>query len=252
MRSSELARLAGVTVRTLRHYHQIGLLAEPERRHNGYRSYDVHDLIRVVRIRRLASVGIPLERMPGLLDDEADDAGLLDELDAELAAQIQRLTEQRAVLARLRAHGAAPDLPPELAPFLAAFASADLSPELVRMDRDQSILLAHLAGHDGMPELTRFYERISASDVAPAIADFAKRFDALDEASSEGEIDELVNRFVTVLVPLLPEFSDPAAPVAPPASADLLGAYTDDKLSGPQRVALDRLGARLEGMAGTE
>ncbi|EED6225780.1 MerR family DNA-binding transcriptional regulator, partial [Salmonella enterica subsp. enterica serovar Haifa] len=49
MHSNELARLAGVTVRALRHYHQVGILAEPERRSNGYREYDVHDLIRVLR-----------------------------------------------------------------------------------------------------------------------------------------------------------------------------------------------------------
>jgi DNA-binding transcriptional MerR regulator len=35
---SRLAAYAGVTVRALRHYHQIGLLPEPERDHSGYRS----------------------------------------------------------------------------------------------------------------------------------------------------------------------------------------------------------------------
>lgn len=131
MHSGELARLAGVTVRALRHYHQVGVLAEPERRSNGYREYDVHDLIRVLRIKRLASLGVPLERMPDLLDDARDDAGqLLDELDAELAAQIDRLTQQRDLIARLRDHNAAPDLPPELAPFLAVFATTEVAPEL--------------------------------------------------------------------------------------------------------------------------
>ncbi|MEV4016841.1 MerR family DNA-binding transcriptional regulator [Nonomuraea angiospora] len=38
MLSSELAELAGVTVRTLRHYHQIGLLPEPRRASGGYRN----------------------------------------------------------------------------------------------------------------------------------------------------------------------------------------------------------------------
>lgn len=36
---SQLAPYAGVTV-PVRHYHQTGLLAEPERDHSGYRSYD--------------------------------------------------------------------------------------------------------------------------------------------------------------------------------------------------------------------
>lgn len=40
MRSNELAKLAGVTVRTLRHYHAIGLMAEPSRAENGYREYE--------------------------------------------------------------------------------------------------------------------------------------------------------------------------------------------------------------------
>ena len=43
MRSNEVAKLAGVTVRTLRHYHQLGLLSEPPRRANGYRDYSPAD-----------------------------------------------------------------------------------------------------------------------------------------------------------------------------------------------------------------
>lgn len=39
MRSGELAELAGVSVRTLRHYHRIGLLPEPPRTSAGYRTY---------------------------------------------------------------------------------------------------------------------------------------------------------------------------------------------------------------------
>ena len=95
MRSGEVARLAGVSVRTLRHYHQIGVLPEPHRRGGGYRDYDVHDLIRLLRIRRLASLGIPLERIPALLDEDQDAGDVLAELDGELADQIARLTRQR-------------------------------------------------------------------------------------------------------------------------------------------------------------
>ncbi|MEW1841154.1 MerR family transcriptional regulator [Nonomuraea angiospora] len=40
MHSGELARLAGVTVRALRQYHQVGVLAEPERGGNGYPKYN--------------------------------------------------------------------------------------------------------------------------------------------------------------------------------------------------------------------
>ena len=61
LRSGDVAKLAGVTVRTLRHYRSIGLLPEPPRDDNGYCSYGIEDLARVLRIKRLASLGFSLE-----------------------------------------------------------------------------------------------------------------------------------------------------------------------------------------------
>ena len=52
MKSSEIAKLAGVSVRTLRHYHAIDLLPEPPRGENGYRDYGAGDLVRLLRIKR--------------------------------------------------------------------------------------------------------------------------------------------------------------------------------------------------------
>ena len=69
LRSGELAKLAGVTVRTLRHYRTIGLLPEPPRGDNGYCSYGIEDLARVLRIKRLSSLGFSLEDIGGMLDD---------------------------------------------------------------------------------------------------------------------------------------------------------------------------------------
>lgn len=257
MHSGELARLAGVTVRALRHYHQIGILAEPERRSNGYRSYDVHDLIRVLRIKRMASLGIPLERMPALLEDTAndnsDDAGaLLDDLDAELAQQIERLTSQRSLIARLRDHHAAPDLPPELAPFLAVFAATGISPELVRMDRDQSVLLAHLAGEEGMPQLADFYGRISDPGLAPAVAAVSERFSRLGPDNTEQELAELVERFVEVFAPVLEDLADLTDFTAAPSldlsgAAGLLSEFTSDLLNDQQRRIIQDLEDRLGG-----
>ena len=123
MRSGELARLAGVTVRTLRHYHAIGLLEEPARGANGYRDYTPQHLLRVLRIRQLASLGLPLDRVGEMLseldagraDGPADGAPVigtvLDELDAALADQIARLEEQRRVVARLRSGALRPISP---------------------------------------------------------------------------------------------------------------------------------------------
>ncbi|WP_454119108.1 MerR family transcriptional regulator [Microbacterium lacticum] len=245
MHSNELARLAGVTVRALRHYHQVGVLAEPDRRSNGYREYDVHDLIRVLRIKRLASLGIPLERMPDLLDDTGDDAGeLLDELDAELAAQIDRHTAQRGVIARLRASNAAPDLPPELAPFLAVFATG-VSPELAKFDRDQSVLVAHLAGDGGIQHIARFYERLSEPDLVPAVAAVSERFGQLGPDSTERDIAELIESFMTTFAPVVTELAASQPPIDLTAAADIFAEHTSDLLNEQQQRALEELEGRL-------
>jgi DNA-binding transcriptional MerR regulator len=244
--SGELARLAGVTVRALRHYHQVGVLAEPERESSGFRSYDVHDLIRVLRIRRLANLGIPLERMPDLLDDPGDGAGeLLEELDAELAGQIERLTTQRRLIAGLRAQNAAPDLPPELAPFLAVFAASGLPSDLVKFDRDQAVLLAHLAGEDGMPGLTGFYRRLSDPALVPAVTEISDRFARLGPDSTEQDIAELVERFMTTMSPVIEDFAAAEPPIELGGAAGLVAEYASDLLNEQQRRTLDELERRL-------
>lgn len=245
VRSGELARLAGVTVRALRHYHHVGVLEEPARGHNGYRDYDVRDLIRVLRIRRLAAIGIPLESMPALLDGSGDAADVLDELDRELAGQIDRLARQRSVIARLREHGAAPDLPPELAPSMVALASASVAPDLVELDRDQSVLLAHLAGEEGMQHLVRFYERLSEPAVVGAVTAFSERFARLGPESSERDIAEVTDGFVATLAPLLEELAAGQSPFDAEGSADVLEQYTTGLLTEQQRSALARLQRRF-------
>lgn len=247
MHSSELARLAGVTVRTLRHYHQIGLLDEPDRRSNGYRDYGVHDLVRVLRIKRLAALGIPLDRMPGLLDDsDGDPKTLLDELDLELAEQIDRLTGQRELIARLRDHSAAPDVPPELAPFFAVFAAAGLSPDLVRADRDQSVLLAHLMGEEAMPYLERLYARIAEPEVVPAATEVAERFGRLGPGSTDQDVSSVAEHFARTFRPMVAELADAAPLVDLSGAADLLGEYTAEQFNQQQLQALGQMEVLLE------
>ncbi|GAC68565.1 MerR family transcriptional regulator [Gordonia soli] len=245
MRSGELATLAGVTVRTLRHYHQVGLLTEPERGGNGYRSYDVHDLVRVLRIRRLASLGIPLDRMPGLLDDTDDAAAVLDDLDHELAEQIERLTSQRRTIAHLRDHRAGPDVPPELAPFFAAFARAGAGGDIARADREGSLLLSHLAGEAGAAQITEFYRRMSEEDRAPLIVDIVTIFEQLGPDSDPDDIDSLALRFADVMADVVgtPESSD--LPAEFDAALDLVGEFVTARLNDQQRRALDQVMSRM-------
>lgn len=246
MRSSDVARLAGVSVRTLRHYHQVGVLAEPERSSNGYRDYDVHDLILLLRIRRLAALGIPLERMAALLDDPGEDAdALLDDLDRELAARVTAIERQRAVIARLRAERAAPDLPPELAPFLAAFAVAGQSPELARFDRDQTVLLAHLVGEQGMPHLAHFYEQLSDPELAPTVTSLSARFADLAPDAGDQEIHAIADTLVTTCGPVLRDLDKTEVFTPLTQSVNLFNDYTTDLLNEAQLRVLERIESRL-------
>ena len=87
MKSSEIAKLAGVSVRTLRHYHAIDLLPEPPRGENGYRDYGAGDLVRLLRIKRLSSLGFSLSRI----------SEVLDEMDAHLPKQPARTPTRRSM-----------------------------------------------------------------------------------------------------------------------------------------------------------
>jgi DNA-binding transcriptional MerR regulator len=74
----ELARLAGITVRTLHHYDRIGLVRPSGRTSAGYRSYDVRDLDRLQQVLVYRELGFPLEEVATLLDDpDADPAAHL-------------------------------------------------------------------------------------------------------------------------------------------------------------------------------
>ena len=199
-------------MRALRHWHQVGVLPEPERRRNGYRDYGVADLVRVLRINRLAALGMPLERMAEVLDSEASDgrasaSGLLEQLDGELAEQIERLERQRDLIAVVRRHDASPDVPPELAPVAAALIAAGLSSPMARFDRDQSVLLAHLAGRDGLSRLVGFFERLVEPDRTAAVAIVMNRFGSLDEESPETEVDDVVAALTELSVELSAELA---------------------------------------------
>lgn len=246
MNSSELARRAGVTVRALRHYHQVGVMDEPPRTSNGYRQYGVHDLIRVLRIRRLAALGIALEDMPTLLDEHGSDApAMLDRLDAELAAQIERLTAQRALIAQLRGLPTTPDLPPELAAFMGTL-SGRLSPELEQMDRDQTVLLAHLVGEEGMPHLVGYYEQLSDPALVPQIVAITAEFHQLGEHTSDGTFDAFIDRFVSTFAQVVESLRADAPELDLTDAAGLFDEYSASVLNPVQQRAMAIVGERLD------
>jgi MerR family transcriptional regulator, thiopeptide resistance regulator len=69
-----LSKLAGVSVRTLHHYDQIGLLTPSQRSAAGYRQYTTADAERLHRILVYRQLGFDLPRIAQILDDPAVDA----------------------------------------------------------------------------------------------------------------------------------------------------------------------------------
>lgn len=100
-RVGELAEATGLTVRTLHHYEQIGLLAPARRTEGQQRLYDERDVRRLYRIRALRDLGLSLADIGEIVGDEG--AALGEVLRARLArvdAEMERLGRLRVLLGR--------------------------------------------------------------------------------------------------------------------------------------------------------
>ena len=102
----EFSKLSRVPIKTLRYYHQIGLL-EPEAidQFTGYRFYTAVQLIRLNRILALKDLGFALEQIGNILNDDLSSeqvCGMLRlkeaEIEREIAAEQARLTRIQARL----------------------------------------------------------------------------------------------------------------------------------------------------------
>jgi len=74
---SQVARMAGVSSRTLRHDQDIGLLTPSRVSTNGYRWYERPQLLRLQRILLIKQMDVPLPRVAEILDGEADELAAL-------------------------------------------------------------------------------------------------------------------------------------------------------------------------------
>jgi DNA-binding transcriptional MerR regulator len=100
----QLAKLSGLSVRSLHHYDEIGLLSPSERSEAGYRLYSERDLERLNQIQGLRWLELPLEDVKEVLDrgGAAIPEVVNQKIDA-LTMQIEAATELRARLENLRA-----------------------------------------------------------------------------------------------------------------------------------------------------
>jgi DNA-binding transcriptional MerR regulator len=105
----DAAAFAGITPRAIRHYHEIGLLPEPERGGDGRRRYGYDDMTRLLWIRKMADAGISLDDMRVAFGEARNEAldieSVLIRLEETLAAQEAAIKRRRAAVQRLRAVG---------------------------------------------------------------------------------------------------------------------------------------------------
>ena len=207
MRSNEVAKLAGVTVRTLRHYHQLGLLSEPPRRANGYRDYSPADVARVLRIKRLAALGFPLSRIGDVLEEmdaegHATSASALDELDRELAAQIERLEERRRTIALLKTERLDPDLPVRFAQAVRTLIDYKEG-AITSGEREALLITGHLYTESDTAELERVMEKIHQLGLFGEMKAMSDRFDKLPADTPREELDQLVEEALDMIGPFI-------------------------------------------------
>ncbi|MCK9901809.1 MerR family transcriptional regulator [Parafrankia colletiae] len=199
---SQLASYAGVTVRAVRHYHAKGLLPEPERDHSGYRCYGAQAVVELIRIRTLASAGVPLARVRELLGagEEEFNAAIVD-IDRRLRAEIRERQRHRERIAQLAA-GDSLALPPEAVAYLDRMRELGLPEQMIEGERDAWILVAaQLPEHmplymtlkqqqlDDPATLQLYHDLIGAAGWEaddPRVEAIADRFVALIEADAEG------------------------------------------------------------------
>ena len=180
----EIADLAGTSLRSVRHYHQVGLLPEPERLSNGYKQYGVTHLIRLLRIKRLVDLGFSLAQIAELGDRDEYPEEALRALDADLVAQIERLQKVRAEVADILAQRLPTDLPAEFA----VVATTPLS----EPDRRLTSVMGRLLPED---ERTSYAELLTED----ARMETDQEFDDLPHDADETARQDLAERMVASL-----------------------------------------------------
>ncbi|UKY49913.1 MerR family transcriptional regulator [Streptomyces inhibens] len=217
MRIGELAALAGISTRAVRHYHHLGLLPEPARRANGYREYGLRDAVALARVRRLTELGLGLEEVRDVL---ADDAGralheVLAELDADLARQEEAIRTRRARIAALlrlaEEHGGLPAEGPvseELAALFGRMARTAAErpgpePAMAAKEREVLALMEATAGAEAGERLSALLGQATAEP--GAMARVYEVYALLDELAGAEPDDPRVADAAQALSDCLPD-----------------------------------------------
>ncbi|WP_407288980.1 MerR family transcriptional regulator [Streptomyces sp. BP-8] len=184
---ADVARMSGVTSRTLRHYDEIGLLVPAYIGGNGHRYYEQAGLLRLQQILLLRELGLGLREITAVLERQIDQAAALREHQRRLLAERDRLD----VLART------------VARTIAELEEDEETPDMGTIDKPENLF----AGFD-----TARYES-AAREQWPDQAQQSARFAA---TLTEVEMERLQGEATAAMVRMA-EFMQAATPAADPA-----------------------------------
>jgi DNA-binding transcriptional MerR regulator len=232
----QAAAFVGVTVKTIRHYHQHGLIDEPGRDVSGYRRYGSAHLLRLLQVRTLADAGVPLAEIVAILDADPDRfATALVDVEHRLTQRIDELLARRDMLRRV-ATGDRVLLPDRASALLERMATQGLTPDEVTFARDAMVLVRALVPED----LEQYLGQIEGGLNNPVLVSLFKRWSgAGDWDPDDPRVDALAADWADhvlanpSLIPALPglESSDDAS-----VRNDLLSHHGEDNKPAWTRI----------------
>ena len=180
----DAASFVGTTPRAIRHYHEMGLLPEPERGSADRRLYGYEEMIRLLWIRKMADAGIALDDMRGAFADTApagpdsdhDVAGTLERLERTLVAQEAELRRERAAVQRMRKQGSRMGL---LSDFVASRLEGLPEGSLRQADLDNLLVIERTFSPLGAAVNASRYIALATH---PSLREESDRVDAAEEA----------------------------------------------------------------------
>ena len=219
----QLADYAGVTIKTVRHYHQRGLLAEPPRDASGYRRYTARDAIDLVKVRTLAEAGVPLARIKELLTAEPDHfAAAISEIDHDLEQRAEELTRARQRIVQLRG-GDRLFLSAEVADFLDRLHQLGVSRPTIEMERDLWILIQSVSPRQAASWIADKRDALDDPEFRAIYLDYDAAF---AWSPDDPRLPELADRTQRWLAKRHNGSDQPARPVPDPIIAQLVSTST--------------------------
>ncbi len=193
-----ISDLVGITVRTLRYYHQIGLLREPKRTTKGL-LYDETHLLTLLRIKRFSMMSLTLDEIADIIHTPTSPRArrILLELDQALADRVAEIESQRRVIEECLRDNTPVDVLPRFARHLAALRRLG-NYDTTAADK----ALEELAAGYGSEEIARVVDAVIQDPIISRLSVLEERLRRINEDSGEPELTDLAKDYGRLLVDL--------------------------------------------------